>query len=267
MRVNNNYKDTAQFPSKETRSERSVYSQDSSATRSSRNKRWSWKSSSDKEILRKNGPETQSSLSNRKTPRTKKDLDKQQTSVLHDLWPWKRKQQRHWLPTPSMDADVLPEEETSRKVSNDSYSTPMFDELSELSDTKREPSCHETLAQGEGSVSSCTSEEFRTNEEIHWAIQVLSEREVGIMSDQTDPSDDIPWFRIYFHNEDDYVYFRGEEILDYVKDLVELDGTSMFSVFDLSLRHTTCVKAHEIVDVLAHLILGFAYSDGAGLSR
>jgi hypothetical protein len=58
------------------------------------------------------------------------------------------------------------------------------------------------------------------------------------------------WFRIYFSRENDYAYYKGAEILNYVRDLVELNGRSVFYVQQMSTGTVATVSASKIMRTL-----------------
>jgi hypothetical protein len=88
-----------------------------------------------------------------------------------------------------------------------------------------------------------------------WSIQVLDEAiEVMNVSSKREVTK-VLWFRIYFHRENDYVYYRGTEILDYVRDLVELDGSFVFSVALMPTgSEQIIIGASKILEVLRQII-------------
>jgi len=84
-----------------------------------------------------------------------------------------------------------------------------------------------------------------------WTIHVLNDRNKRkqVLSD---PS--ALWFRIFFPREDDYVYYKREEIVEYVRNLLEFDASCSFAITLLSSGQCASVDAQHIVDTLESLI-------------
>ena len=89
-----------------------------------------------------------------------------------------------------------------------------------------------------------------------WTIQVLDK---GAIPDNKKGScaDDSLWFRVYFQPEGKYVYYRGQEIINCVRDLVEFHGRSVFRLQRMSNGTLEIVRASEITCRLQELFLTF----------
>jgi hypothetical protein len=84
-----------------------------------------------------------------------------------------------------------------------------------------------------------------------WRVQVLDD--VARISSKREVTN-VLWFRIYFYRENDYVYYKGTEILDYVRDLVELDRSFVFSVTIMSTGSEHIIGASKILEVLRQIV-------------
>ena len=80
----------------------------------------------------------------------------------------------------------------------------------------------------------------------YWTIEVLDSTEELAEGDL--------WFRIYFHREEEYVYYQGAEIIDYVRDLVELNGRSVFHVRRKSDASLVILMAGAVMSKLSDII-------------
>lgn len=82
---------------------------------------------------------------------------------------------------------------------------------------------------------------------IPWVIHVL---DVG--NEYTNNSSIS--FRIFFRRENEYVYYSSTEIIDYVKDLVELDCSFMFSLTFMSSGKSETINGRAILEILSLIV-------------
>ena len=104
------------------------------------------------------------------------------------------------------------------------------------------------------SVSELSESEF---DEIHNSACASTSWTIHVLDDQTEQpkgEDHCLWFRIFFHRENDFVYYKNEEILDYVRDLVELNGRSVFHLHRMSTDSMSSVEANEVLYKLKQCI-------------
>lgn len=100
-----------------------------------------------------------------------------------------------------------------------------------------------------------------------WTIQVMDEG-IGAVSsllglaDDRETKNEALWFRIYFPYEDNYVYYRGNEIVDYVRDLMELDSSFVFRMTKLSTHASRTVDSASILAELRTLLKGHSKDYG-----
>ena len=86
-------------------------------------------------------------------------------------------------------------------------------------------------------------EEDKMLSKTTWIIHVLDER-----------VESTTRFRIYFRRDDDFVYYRGKEIIDYVRDLIEFDGRFLFNVIHMSTGKSQIVQADSILCTLGKIV-------------
>jgi hypothetical protein len=130
-------------------------------------------------------------------------------------------------------------------------------EISDISETEQDLNNHCLLVEADlrDPAVPMGDEQARDNSNsTSWSIQVLDDAiEVARISAKREVTK-VLWFRIYFHRENDYVYYQGTEILDYVRDLVELDGSFVFSVTIMSTGSELITEASKILEVLRQII-------------
>lgn len=86
-----------------------------------------------------------------------------------------------------------------------------------------------------------------------WTIQVLDDEEDNREDTEIQGYNDgnSLWFRIFFEPEQHFVYYKGEEIIDYVRDLLEFHGRSVFRLQHMSAKQA--VSEYGANDVLGKL--------------
>jgi len=210
--------------------------------------RWSWRDRlSPKQIVGQKLGGNKKSL-HRREP-SMPNLAVRESIAPRLLFPWRRRSKSHEPPPMRRPSQPAVMQSATGSASNDFDS---YSEISDMSDSSRgfhfcpEDSRPMPLPslQDEPALLDDPTDDANT-----WTIQVI-DTNLGL----EDFADNELWFRIYFYREQDYVYYQGREIIDYVRDLVELNALFMFSVTFLSTKSTTTVGANMILSFLANLI-------------
>jgi hypothetical protein len=169
-------------------------------------------------------------------------------SEARSKWPWTR---RSRTTLRSSKEEVRKSAAVEQSLEDFSGSS-LCDDISELSNSDREYQWPTRPLVVEADVRDPVAPlEDEDTAPSTWLIHVL---DAGSEVVESSGESKALWFRIYFHREDEYVYYRGTEILDYVRDLVELDGSFIFSVIGMSSGVLATIGATEVLSFLRGLI-------------
>lgn len=163
-------------------------------------------------------------------------------------WPWRRRSRSDSGSSKQKGKTHVENEPT--EVGRD-----CFDNISDISDSEH-PDMALVL---EADIRDPVAPHDESNLSTAWNIQVLDDNIEVVQTSASQTATEggqqgAPWFRIYFHREDDFVYYQGREVIDYVRDLVELDGSFIFAVTIMSSGVSTLVGAAEILTVLNRIV-------------